>query len=110
MTNFILQGKIKNLEICDKLIEYHKVSPYKQYRELPHVISTDVGIDASQCEHPTVLEYLKELQKILNKYIKKYSMSNYYSPFQIREKINIQLYKPSEGYPVWHTERCNITL
>jgi prolyl 4-hydroxylase len=110
MTNFILQDKIKNTELCDKLIEYHKASPYKGYKEVPNVISTDIGIDASQYEHPTVLEYLKELQEILDKYIKKYPMSNYYSPFQIQENINIQLYKPGEGYPVWHTERANVTL
>jgi hypothetical protein len=121
MTNFILQDEIKNTELCDKLIEYHKVSPYKQpgsYYKRSDIssdgaidkISTDVGIDPSQCEHPTVLEYLKELQELLEKYIKKYPMSNYYAPFQIQEDINIQHYKPSEGFPAWHTERSNAML
>jgi prolyl 4-hydroxylase len=114
MSNFILKDKLKNLGLCDKLIQYHKASPYKQPGATTDgavdKISTDIGIDSSQYEHPTVLEYLKELQEILEKYIKKYSMSNYYAPFQIRENINIQHYKPGEGYPTWHTERSNVTL
>jgi hypothetical protein len=108
---FILQDKIKNIELCDKLIEYHKVSPYKQRgitsKEQGDKISTDIEINSSQYEHPTVLEYLKELQEILEKYIKKYPKSNYYAPFQIQETINIQHYKPNEGYLTWHTERVS---
>ena len=111
MTNFILQDKIKNIEICDKLIEYHKVSPYKQpgltSRGPGDKISTDIGLFPNQWGHPTVLEYLKELQEIINKYIKKYPMSNYYAPFETQEPINIQHYKPNEGYFSWHTERAN---
>lgn len=114
MSNFILKDKLKNLDLCDKLIEYHKVSPYKQPGASTYgavdKISTDIGIDPSQYEHPTVLEYLKELQVILEKYMKKYPMSNYYAPFQIRENINIQHYKLGEGYPTWHTERANSLL
>jgi hypothetical protein len=113
MTSFILQDKLKNLNLCDQLIEYHKASPYKQpgiiLKGKVDKISTDVGINPSQYEHPTVLEYLKELQEILEKYIKKYPKSNYYAPFQIRENINIQHYKPDEGYLAWHTERFNAT-
>jgi hypothetical protein len=118
MTSFILQDKLKNLNLCDQLIEYHKASPYKQpgttYKQLGAStydkggkISTDIEINPSQYEHPTVLEYLKELQAVLEKYIKKYPMSNYYAPFQMRDSMNIQYYKPNEGYLTWHTERVN---
>jgi hypothetical protein len=121
MSSFILQDKLKNLNLCDQLIEYHKASPYKQpgatykqpgastYDQVDK-ISTDIGINPSQYEHPTVLEYLKELQEILEKYIKKYPISNYYAPFGICETINIQHYNLGEGYPTWHTERSNNTL
>jgi hypothetical protein len=109
MTSFILQDKLKNLNLCDQLIEYHKAAPNKRpgvtTKNLLEKISTDVNIGLSQFEHPIILEYLKELQVILDKYIKKYPMSNGYAPFQIQENINIQHYKLGEGYPTWHTER-----
>jgi hypothetical protein len=111
MSNFILKDKLKNLNLCDKLIEYHKASPYKQPGASTYgtkdKISTDIGIDYNQYSRPVVNQYLQELQEILEKYIKKYPMSNYYAPFQIQENINIQHYKPGEGYPTWHTERGN---
>jgi prolyl 4-hydroxylase len=106
-----MQDYIEDLSLCDRLITYYKANPYKQpggsTRGATDKKSTDIGIDRNEYSRPVVNQYLQELQEILEKYIKKYPMSNYYAPFQIQENINIQHYKPGEGYLGWHTERVS---
>lgn len=106
MENFIFEGYLDDLSLCDALIEHHKNSP-------KHIGSTGRGIDTSfkdstdsyLSDRSLGIAYINELQKITNKYIETYPMCNYYAPWQIVEDINIQHYGPNQGYKGWHTER-----
>ena len=53
--------------------------------------------------------YVIALQKIVEKYIKKYPYCNEGAPWKIVSDIPIQHYKPNQGYFSWHTERNNAT-
>lgn len=52
-------------------------------------------------------EYDAALQKVVERYIKKFSFCNTYGAWKIQESMNIQRYEPSGGYKVWHTERAS---
>ena len=112
METFIGQWFIDNISICDELIEYHKNSNTKYIGtttdgiNTSNKISTDVSIDV-QCNDIIIQKYLDELEKVCNKYSDTYKLCNEYAPWRIIEKINIQHYKPNEGYLGWHTERCS---
>jgi hypothetical protein len=115
MIDFILEQKIKDLTICDKLINYHKNSLYKYAGTNSNIVditkkaSTDVQINNSNINTELIQSYLKELKIVCDAYIKKYKYCNDYYPWDIVESFNIQHYKPNEGYFAWHTERgCNI--
>lgn len=108
MVNFILQDKLDNLKICDELIKYHKNSQFKFDGLVAGSVdknikaSTDVQVNIND---GTIQQYLKQLQIVCDKYIKKYKYANYYNPWAITEGFVIQHYKPNEGYFAWHTER-----
>ena len=52
-------------------------------------------------------EYTGELEVFLNDYIKCFGYCNNVGPFAVKEVVNIQHYKPNEGYRIFHFERCN---
>ena len=114
MTNFILQENLKNISVCDGIIDYFNESKNKTkgicFKGVDESIkkSTDVYFHEKEInEDIRLLNYFNELKIVLNKYIEKYPYCNNYSPFGIVEHINIQHYKPNEGYFAWHTERSN---
>jgi len=51
--------------------------------------------------------YDDALQKCLEKYIKTYDVLNWQPHFNVREKMNVQYYKPGGGFKKWHYERMN---
>ncbi len=113
MTNFVHQQFLKDLSLCDRIIEAHKNSPYKG---AGHVLSQgELCIrqdlkDSTDCwlDGDLMAEYAVELQGVVDEYIKKYPACNMYAPWTVVEQINIQLYKPNGGYKAWHTERGSI--
>ena len=107
--NFIHQDYIKDLNICDKLIEYHTndivtKSPGRIWSGVDVSIkkSTDVALDL---DSEIGEKYTKELQNIVNDYIKKFSYCNEYYPWTITDTVNIQHYEPGGGFYSWHCER-----
>ena len=54
-----------------------------------------------------VADYNKELQIILNRYLDIYSFASKVDTFKIVEDVNIQHYKPTEGYRTFHCERTS---
>tara|TARA_B100001057_G_scaffold231658_1_gene231910 strand:+ start:6357 stop:6938 length:582 start_codon:yes stop_codon:yes gene_type:complete len=52
--------------------------------------------------------YLFYLQECLDIYKEKFSYSNRISPYKIVEGINIQRYKPGEGFYRWHCENMGL--
>lgn len=112
MKTFIRTEFLQDISICDRLINYYNSSDSKGagtvvgssgvVRVDPNVKeSTDVYLQDSS----VAKEYCIELQNIVNNYTKEYLFSNEVAEFGIKDKINIQHYKPGEGFHAWHCER-----
>lgn len=106
MENFIFESYLNDLSICDRLVDYHSSSvctPGVTFGSVNPEIK-----DSMDCYLDDVLlanSYITELQSVVNQYIEKFPMCNFYAPWSITESINIQHYKPGQGFKAWHTER-----
>lgn len=111
MNNFIGEYFLEDISICDELITYHKNSNNKNVGHtsdgifLDQKISTDVILNEAD---NLFIRYAHQFQLTLNKYINDYPMCNKYQPFGLIDKINIQHYKPNEGFFVYHCERSTL--
>jgi hypothetical protein len=109
LNNFIGGWVLDDLSICDRLIEYHKTNPDKFQGETVGGVNLRVK-DSTDCyltDPALYFEYAKELQGVLDAYMLKYKWCNEYSPWNVRESIYIQHYKPTGGYHGWHAERSS---
>ena len=63
--------------------------------------------DSMDCilESPLLDKYLNSLQNVMNTYMEKFPMSKSEAAWGIVENVNIQHYKPNQGFKSWHTER-----
>lgn len=108
MTDFIGEYYLEDTTVCDELVELFNTSKThegicgnkvnKQIKE-----STDYSIYPEQFHK--IEKYFKELQKICDKYSEEYIWCDKYAPWSIIQPINIQHYKPNQGYYAWHAER-----
>jgi hypothetical protein len=107
LDNFIGAWTPDDINICDKLIAFHRNSPAK-FAGKNHKGVVPSAKDSTDCidDDEMAYEYFKWLTKVLNKYVEKYPWSNKYSRFRIKEYIYIQHYAPNQGYHAWHTERA----
>lgn len=108
MSNFIAGWTPANIDICDRLIDYHKSSKHKcpgrTYGPQDDTIvkeSTDTVIS----DITLLNEYADYLQASLMEYIKLYHWVDEFDPWSIKEYINIQHYAPGQAFHAWHTER-----
>lgn len=119
--NFIAGGYIDK-KVCDDLINYFEKCKYKvegEVGELSKIVnistmstvnknvksSTDLYINFVNRDRE-IVSYLKELNKILELYKKKYKYCDQLqSSWTLCKNWNIQKYKPKEGFYIWHTER-----
>ena len=119
LNNFIA-GWYINKKVCTDLINYFKNSPKKRPGVVgsPHNLhgtidkkqksSTDLTIWPSN-QDKEVLNYNKEVSKVVNKYKKLYKYCNIQqASWGVVEGYNIQQYKPREGYFIKHCERTDI--
>ena len=116
MTNFIYTSYLKDLSICDELIECANNSPYRaEGTTIANIVhngkkekeSTDVNL----LMHPELCQkYTDQLGDVLDEYIKEYPWCQAYGSFGIEDSMNIQHYAPTQGYHAWHTERYNHQL
>ena len=101
--------------LCDDLITLFKDK--KEYQAPgvvgppPHVdasekISTEVPIHPSY-NNPTIMLYKNMIANIIHLYEKKYPEVEEFSKFGIGESLQIQHYKPGEGFKKWHFERSS---
>ena len=115
--SFIETYYLEDLDICDKLISLHKNSnetkPGRVFlngKLSPPKPEVKDSVDLTISEYfkyPYIIEYTQQLNQIINEYVKKYKFCNWYNPWTIIEPINIQYYRPSGGYKIWHTERTS---
>jgi hypothetical protein len=108
LNNFICGWYIDNTEICDKLIQYHTNSnprPGEVGNGLV-VPTVKTSIDCHITDQKLFNEYWSFLGICRDLYIEKYEFCNKYSPWEIRQSINIQQYLPGMGFYGWHCERA----
>jgi hypothetical protein len=112
LNTFISGWYHSNIDFCDEIINYFHSSADKK----PGMVGTFDGrivIDSDYKDSTdlTVRDQDFEnkiktwLQVAVEKYIEQYPYCNEYAPWSIIENINIQHYKPTQGYHGWHTER-----
>jgi hypothetical protein len=118
MTNFIRQDYLTNKDICDDLIGYFKDNKNKNKGKIgsydlrvDEKVKKSIDVTVKDSGSPIILNYLNELQIVLDNYVKEYTYSNHYSAFSICEFFNIQYYNKGDAFYGWHTERvganCN---
>jgi hypothetical protein len=114
MSDFIVQGFI-DPAICDDIIEKFNQTTDKRVGMVLNdagqaIIDEDVKASTDVVLSPydeQLKPYMEQLAKVVAKYIEQYPMSSHYAGWEIRENINVQHYKPGQGYKKWHTERLS---
>ena len=122
--SFIGHYKMKDVSICDDLINFHKKDPLKLKSEGAVGVGSSFG-DIKVCTKskkstdiclstknshiskfcPSFYKYLEELEAALEAYKKEYIYADKVAKYAICERLNIQHYKAGEGYFEWHKER-----
>ena len=98
---FIYQDVI-NKKTCKELINYYEKSNNKKFLNDHKTKMTQVSIDLSD---PQLNNYIKQLNKILKKYKKKYAYVDIgQEAWNLYPIIKIQKYEPNEYYFKWHCE------
>ena len=117
LSNFIHEDYIADVNICDELIQwFHSnkkfhvsgvVGGKEQTIDPTRKKSIDLPFDLVNImkKVKVVASYSNQLHSILERYLRVYSLSNQVEPFGINEPVNIQYYKPYEGYRALHCER-----
>jgi len=106
--------------VCDKVIDFFHNNKDKQ-------VPCQIGNNQSQridnniksgielhCPTDVIQKYLNDYIKSLDlcilNYTKKYDESNNVNKFSIYKQINIQYYKPNQGFRQWHFENQGYEL
>lgn len=113
--NFISGWYIDDDRLCDSIIAHHSNNPTKHEGKLWLAAKGHSTVDATRKKSDESFftdvgiaqQYVNNLQKALDEYIKQYPFCNIYSPFNITEDFRIQHYYPNGGFFEWHTERSN---
>jgi len=109
MDNFILESSLKDLTLCDDIIEAFENNS-KKYRgffangiiDLEHKDSWDLHL--GELDNTLVVRYLDELDTILTEYKRRYIYSDIMQHTWKIESCNIQKYLPGGGFKKWHYE------
>jgi hypothetical protein len=116
--NFIEESFLDEVDVCDQIIDYYKRYDNKHCGTVSGKVSPTNDQHVKKCTQISVhlgemlkddhlFRYFCMLEKSLTKYKQKYSFVDFYTPWQIVEKINIQYYKPGEAFYAYHTERAS---
>lgn len=116
-TDFI-SGDYIDLDVCDGMLDFYHTQNCLEMQEgvtftsegYP-TVNHDIKHSQDLCipngiSDKRVVNYLRELQKILNGYMDKFPFC-FYSDFRVIEAFNIQYYPPGGGFKTWHTERSS---
>lgn len=115
-TNFIGGWYIDPL-ICDSLIQYFIANPEKHKPGLVNSggvrqviknfkMSTDIWIDVNN-PFEEFSNYIAAFKDVVDIYLEKFPAAKEVAPFNIKENVNIQFYKPGEAYYAYHSERMS---
>jgi hypothetical protein len=122
--DFLRYYFLEDTSVCDRLIELHKNSEdktpgycYDPVTQTPQVDpkskdSIDLELYPYEEDYKdgkimpeAVWDYLGELQKVCELYIKEFPTVDWYGQWSIIEPFNIQYYRPGGGFKIFHTER-----
>jgi hypothetical protein len=110
--SFIGGWLLDELQICDELIAYFNASPDRSAGQIGEgqvdteiKDSVDLHIGYERFNDPAVFKYLTGLTQVCQQYVQKYQACAALDAWGITEKVNIQYYRPSGGYKIWHCER-----
>jgi prolyl 4-hydroxylase len=109
--SFIFTDYIEDLSLCDDIIEWFKGTHMKGPGNVGSFERTDdlikISTDSNLKYSPELYKrYYEQVNAISKKYIEKFKFVDYYGPWDILDSVNIQYYKPTEGFYAWHTERA----
>jgi len=112
MTNFIEEFYLKDIDLCDDIIDYFETESNSIYKGTsgPGEVNLEIK-DCDQCnlnENNNLYQrYFQELVIASKEYVKKFTYVDYYAPWGIIEPINIKRYSPpNQAFHGWHTERA----
>ena len=105
--DFLKGWYLSDISLCDQIIEYYERNTIKWQGKIGKGVDKTIkdSVDCQFVEQPLLNNYLIELQKVVDEYIKTYPYVDSYMPWKIIEDINIQKYDPNKAYYGWHTER-----
>ena len=104
-------GRLWNKELNDT-----EVTEYKKSTDLVIIPNDDTLTEKQKQEDLFLIvsechwKYLKHIENMVEHYSKLYEYFSYLQPFDCLESMNIQWYKPNEGYNILHFERDNSSL
>ncbi len=115
--DFIKGYYLDDLNICDRFIDYFNnnkelhgagfVYGEKLINDKKQKESTDINLnitdDKNKCD--VLIDYEQELIKAIDKYKDEFPSIEYGARWGIFEHLNIQYYKPGQGFKSWHCER-----
>ena len=107
---------LSDLSICDDLINLFENSDNKVLGKTLQGVnkerkdSLDLQLSIFDIpQYKSLQLYFKELTKCINLYKKKYKFCDLHiDPWAVENSFNIQKYKPSQGYHLFHCEKSNI--
>jgi prolyl 4-hydroxylase len=115
--NFIKAYFLEDTSVCDRLIEHFSKENTEKvegriYTEncstktINHEVkeSWEAYFETND-NTPVFIEYLIELQKVLDEYIKDFPWCNEFAPWSAISSTNLQYYPPGGGFKQWHCER-----
>ena len=110
MKNFIFTSTIKP-SICDRLIDLYEsgLNTLGQPKVTGGMLNNRINFKEKKCKESfydatSLVFYLKELKKILNKYKKEYPWCGVACPWALYRVVKIQKYLPGEAYFRTHYE------
>lgn len=113
--DFFLKGWYIDKKICDDLIKYFNKN---KNAHVQGITSDRLDNNYKQAKNSTELvlsmddenlkKYSFSLANCLTEYKKIYPEVDKIGKWSLTEKVNIQKYKPKEGFLEWHAERCGL--
>lgn len=110
-----IRGYYIDHSICDYLITLHQNNPEK-YRGAFKDETGSLFFDEDKKKstesyyypnNSSIGKYIEQLLTACSLYANEYPYCNFYSPWGFVEPLQIQHYKPNEGYTHFHTERTS---
>jgi hypothetical protein len=119
--NTFIKGWFIKENLCDDLISFFENLPEeKKHSGKVGNFVTDTNIKKSldysffakeSLENEIIKNYLQALEDCCFDYIKMFPWASHEQDgWSINEQMNIQKYKPSEGFYSWHSERMALTV